>query len=111
MPISLYHKKIRNNTIIKSIIQPHGYLEPFRLNISKYKKNSIESFEKSNLEGANILLACSESEGYKLKEMFPNKDIAIIHNGISDDFFNEPSLKYKGERKKKNVISFSNHSY
>ena len=108
MPISLYHKKIRNNTIIKSIIQPHGYLEPFRLNISKYKKKiALSLFEKSNLEGANILLACSESEGYKLKEMFPNKDIAIIHNGISDDFFNEPSLKYKGEKKKKRMLFLS----
>jgi len=38
MPISMYNNKLRRNSKLKSVVQPHGYLEPFSLNISKYKK-------------------------------------------------------------------------
>ena len=38
MPMSLYARKIKIHAKLKSIIQPHGYLESFQLEISKYKK-------------------------------------------------------------------------
>ena len=108
MPISMYNKKIRRNSKLKSVVQPHGYLEPFRLNISKYKKKvALNLFEKSNLEGASVLVACAEDEAVKLKEMFPKKEIAVIHNGISLDFFNEPSLKYLAKKNKKRMLFLS----
>ena len=108
MPISMYNQKIRRNSNLKSIVQPHGYLEPFRLNISKFKKKiAFNLFEKSNLEGATVLVACAQDEAENLKRIFPNKDIAIIHNGISDVFFNEPSLKYKVKKKKKRMLFLS----
>jgi glycosyltransferase involved in cell wall biosynthesis len=108
MPISIYNKKIRENSNLKSVIQPHGYLESFRLNISKYKKKiAFNLFEKSNLEGASVLVACAEDEGVNLKNIFPTKDIAVIHNGISNEFFNEPSLKYKVKKKKKRMLFLS----
>jgi glycosyltransferase involved in cell wall biosynthesis len=87
-PISLYSKKIRRKLKIKSVIQPHGYLEPFRLNISKYKKRIVYNlFERSNLNDTNALVACAFDEAYKLKKLFPKKDIAVVPNGISLDFF------------------------
>ena len=108
MPISMYNRKIRKNSKLKSIVQPHGYLEPFRLNISKFKKKlAFNLFEKANLEEATVLVACAEDEAVKLKKMFPNKDIAIIHNGISIEFFNEPSLKYNVNKKKKRMLFLS----
>ena len=108
MPISIYHKKIRANSNLKSVIQPHGYLEPFRLNISKFKKKlAFNLFEKSNLEGATVLVACAEDEAIKLKKLFPKKDIAIINNGISDEFFDEPFLKYKADKKNKRMLFLS----
>jgi len=108
MPISMYHKKIRRSSKLKSVIQPHGYLDPFRLNISKYKKKfAFNLFEKSNLEDAAVLVACVEGEGVKLKKMFPKKDIAVIDNGISLDFFNEPSLKDLANKKKKRMLFLS----
>ena len=87
-PISLYTKRIRKKSKIKSVILPHGFLEPFRLNISKYKKRLIYNlYERSNLNQANALVACANDEAYKLKKLFPKKDIAVVPNGISSDFF------------------------
>lgn len=99
-PISLYSKRIRKKSKIKSVIQPHGYLEPFRLNISKYKKLLVYNlFERSNLNQTNALIACAYDEAYKLKKLFPKKDIAVVPNGISLDFFNakndKPIIKEK----------------
>lgn len=108
MPISIFNKKLRKNSKLKSVIQPHGYLEPFRLNISRFKKKiAFNLFEKSNLEGASVLIACAEQEAIKLKKLFPHKDIAIINNGISDEFFNEPFLKYKIVKKKMRMLFLS----
>ena len=104
-PISLYNRKIRNKSNIKSVIQPHGYLEPFRLKISKYKKLiAFNFFEKANLKEADALVACAYDEAYKLKKLFPKKHIAVVPNGISLDFFN-----YNNDipiKKKKNRILF-----
>ena len=89
-PISLLSKKFRKKSNIKSVIQPHGYLDPFRLNISKYKKKLAYYFyEHSNLNEADAIVACSIDEGEKLKKIFSHKDIAVIPNGISSEFFNQ----------------------
>jgi glycosyltransferase involved in cell wall biosynthesis len=107
-PISMFNKKIRNRTKLKTVIQPHGYLEPYRLKISKYKKKAaFLLFEKSNLDGASALVACSENEGFKLKNMFPGKEVAVIHNGISDDFFLHPSLKHEKPEDKRYMLFLS----
>jgi glycosyltransferase involved in cell wall biosynthesis len=104
-PISLYSKKIRRKLKIKSVIQPHGYLEPFRLNISKYKKRiAYNLFERSNLNDTNALVACAFDEAYKLKKLFPKKDIAVVPNGISLDFFYAD--KDMSIEKKKNRMLF-----
>jgi len=74
------------------VIQPHGYLEPFSLNMSKGKKMlAYFLYEKKNLEYARLLLACSFEEYLNLRELFPSKDIAVIPNGVSKDFYNSKS--------------------
>ena len=76
------------------VIQPHGYLEPYRLEMSTIKKKVAYSlFEKRNLEQAKVLVACSIKEYSNLRKMFPKKDIAIIPNGISQDFYSRETEK------------------
>ena len=92
-PISLYSKISKRNGL-KAVVQPHGFLEPYRLNISKYKKKlAYMLFEKSNLSNCASLIACSDDECLKLKKMFPKQNVAIIYNGIDSNFFNAPSMK------------------
>jgi glycosyltransferase involved in cell wall biosynthesis len=100
-PMSLYAKKIKKNTGLKSVIQPHGYLEPYRLEISKYKKRvAFKLFEKSNILESSAIIACAEDEGLRLKNMFPDNDVAVIPNGVSEDFYNAESLRKSGKNKK-----------
>ena len=88
VPISKLTLEANKNHKGIVIIQPHGYLEPYRLNISKLKKQlAYYVFEKTNLERARLLIACSNEEYLNLKIMFPSKDIAIIPNGVSEDFY------------------------
>jgi len=107
-PMSFYAQKIRSKSKLKLVIQPHGLLEPFRLNISKYKKKlAYQLYEKSNLSNASAIIACSEDEAYNLKKMFPKNDVAIIHNGVSSDFYNTDSKKYNYQRNKKRILFLS----
>ncbi len=87
--ISLYSQKIRRQLNIKSVIQPHGYLDPYRMEISKYKKKLMYLFfEKNNIIHSDVIIACSEPEALYFKKIFYNKDVAIIPNGIPLDFVN-----------------------
>ena len=107
--LSSYAKKITKKPLI---IQPHGYLEPYRLDLSLTKKKiSYFLFEKKNLELADLLVACSTVEYKNLRILFPNKDIAIIPNGVPESFVNRLSKsnyfknpKYKG---RKNMLFLS----
>lgn len=94
MPLSLLNLRIKKYKHIPSVIQPHGYLEPFRLNQKKSKKKlGFFLYEKRNILKSDIVLACSDDEGNKLKLMFPSKNIAVIQNGIDPQFLSRPSLK------------------
>ena len=107
-PLSLYAMKIKRNSKLKSVIQPHGFLEPYRLNISKYKKKAAYYlFERSNLLNSSALVACSEDEAVKLKTMFPKSDVAIVFNGIAPDFFTEKTKKNSGNKCKKRMLFLS----
>ena len=86
--LSFYSQKLKRKTGLKMVIPPLGFLEPYRLNISKYKKKiAYHLFEKSYLSSAAALVACSEDEAVKLKNMFPNTDVAVVFNGIALIFF------------------------
>lgn len=106
--LSLYAKKIRRKTKLKMVVQPHGFLEPYRLNISKYKKKlAYNLFERSNLLSSSALIACSEDEATKLKGMFPKNDVAVVFNGIASDFYNEESTRSVAEKDKKQMLFLS----
>jgi glycosyltransferase involved in cell wall biosynthesis len=108
MPISLLSKKIKKKSKVKFVIQPHGYLEPFRMEISKYKKKAIFNiYEKSNLLNSACIIACSKDEGFKLKKMFPDNEIAVIPNGVSLDFYNEPFSIHNNPKDKKRMLFLS----
>jgi glycosyltransferase involved in cell wall biosynthesis len=107
-PLSLYAQKIRRKSKLKMVVQPHGFLEPYRLNISKYKKKlAYQLFEKSNLANSSALIACSEDEAVKLKGMFPKNDVAVVFNGIAPDFFSEESTRYVAAKDKKRMLFLS----
>ena len=92
LPTSLLSKRYRVQRKVPILIHPHGYLEPFRLKLSKIKKK-IASFlyEKQNLASCNLLIACAKPEAENLRELFPNKEIAVIPNGIPTEFMNQSS--------------------
>lgn len=93
MPMSLLNLRIKNNIVIPSVIQPHGYLEPYRINQKKSKKKlGFLLYEKRNILKSDIVLACSIDEGKKLKDMFPSKNVATIENGIDPEFLFTPNL-------------------
>jgi len=108
MPMSLYSHKIRRKSNLKAVIQPHGYLLPYSLSLSKYKKQlAFGLFEKSNLRAATILVACANEEAIRLKEIFPNKDVAIIPNGVSKEFLNAKPSKKSYSNSKKRMLFLS----
>lgn len=108
MPISIFSHKIRKNTQIKVVIQPHGYLLPNSRNLSKYKKLiAYNLYEKSNLQNANVLVACAMDEALVLNKLFPNKEVAIIPNGVSIEFFNAPKSQNNYSNSKKRMLFLS----
>lgn len=94
MPMSLLSLRIKNNFDVPSVVQPHGYLEPFRLSQKKSKKKlGYLLYEKRNILKSDVILSCSADEGNKLKAMFPSKNVATIENGIAPEFLARSSLK------------------
>ncbi|WP_299159439.1 glycosyltransferase [uncultured Tenacibaculum sp.] len=87
---------------IPVIIQPHGYLEPFSLKMSSLKKKVMYNlFEKINLTRSSILIGCSEREVKHLRDLFPNKDIALIPNGVWRSFIKKEEKKKSLAEKRK----------
>ena len=102
MPISIYSNRIKSKNNIPFIIQPHGYLEPYSRNLSKYKKMiALWFYERQNIKTSSVILACSEKEAENLKTIFTDASIAIIPNGVSDDLLSLPSNKVGRKRKKR----------
>lgn len=105
MPMSLLSLRIKNSKNIPFIIQPHGYLEPFRLNQKRFKKKiAFSLYENRNVKSSKVILACSEDEGIKLKHMFPKNHVALVRNGISDEFLSAPNLS--DNNIKKNILLY-----
>ena len=87
------------------IIQPHGYLESYSLGMSTLKKKIMYClFEKRNLTECSVLVGCSETEVENLRKLFPNKDIALIPNGVYREFIDAPISN--NEKKCKNKILY-----
>ena len=82
LPISVFTLLLNN---IKIIINPHGYLEPEKLKVSKLKKKFILwLFERKNLQNCHCLIACSNQEATSLRDWGLTQPIVILPNGIDD---------------------------
>jgi glycosyltransferase involved in cell wall biosynthesis len=83
LPTSLLSLSV--NKTAKIIINPHGYLEPEKLQVSSFKKNLVlRLFERKNLNNCHCLIACSEKEAISLRKFGLKQPIAILPNGVSD---------------------------
>ena len=108
MPLSIYSRKIRKGNKLKTVIQPHGYLLKHSFNLSKYKKLlAFHLYERSNLQSANVLVACAMHEALTLKKMFPDQEVAIIPNGVSLEFFNAQRNLNNFSNDKKRILFLS----
>ncbi|MFT4683461.1 MAG: glycosyltransferase involved in cell wall biosynthesis [Polaribacter sp.] len=104
LPISLFTKSLSKK--IKVLISPHGLFEPERLEMQSRKKViSRFLFENSNFKNSACLVACSEQEALNLEALNFDVPIAILPNGIEEDFLlKETSLEERASfRKKKNI--------
>jgi len=65
------------------LISPHGMLDPWALNNSRWKKRiTYALFERSHLRGARCLRALCESEARSIRALGLKNEVAIIPNGI-----------------------------
>lgn len=101
-PVSMYSYKLKKQINLKKVVQPHGFLMPYSRNLSKRKKQiAFSLFERSNLKSADMLVACAKDEALVLRELFPDKDISIIPNGIPDEFYNTKRRNIDAYRKRR----------
>lgn len=70
-----------------TVITPHGTLEDFVLKRSKWKKRlALIAYEMDNLKNATCLQATAENEAISFRRFGLKNPIAIIANGISEDW-------------------------
>lgn len=68
------------------VMQPHGFLEPERLKISKWKKRIIGfMIERRNLNHANCVVATAESEKIGIEKYGVETPISIVPIGIDTE--------------------------
>lgn len=81
---------------IQTIISPHGSLDQYSLNISKWKKKlALAVYERRNLKHASCLHATSGNEIPDFRKFGLINPIAFINNGI-----NEKNLDFSGDANK-----------
>jgi len=69
---------------VPSVIAPHGTLEPWALQRSSWKKRiALPLYERSNLQSASCLHACSMQEATGFRDFGLKNPVAVIPNGIS----------------------------
>lgn len=70
-----------------TVITPHGTLEGFALDRSNWKKQlALIAYEMKNLKSASCLQATAEEEAISFRRFGLKNPIAIIPNGISEDW-------------------------
>ncbi|HZI31237.1 MAG TPA: glycosyltransferase [Candidatus Binatia bacterium] len=91
------------------LISPHGMLDPWAMNHSRWKKKIAWAlFERDHLRGANCLRALCASEAQSIRQLGLKNDIAIIPNGI-DLPQNEKAEILKAETLKADKIKTADH--
>lgn len=106
LPLSIFTSAASKK--VKTVISPHGLLEPDRLAMSAWKKKiSRKLYEDRNLNNCSCLVACSEQEARGFRKFGLMQPIVIIPNGISDDWFNKPSNTKNNVKAKYQIPSSS----
>lgn len=110
LPVSISSLLISSKKT-KRVISPHGFLNKNALTISSLKKNiSASLFENRNLKRAACLHACSSFEADFFRDYGLQQDIALIPNGIDDQFLqasgNAKAFKNKHKLQDQKVILF-----
>jgi glycosyltransferase involved in cell wall biosynthesis len=96
--ISRVTNKFRKENGSITVISPHGSLEPWCLNVSRFKKKMASTlYETKNLNSANCIHACSDQELISCRQYGLKNPIAIIPNGIPSSWLSKKgeSLKFK----------------
>jgi len=79
--------KFSNKRIVKTIVAPHGSLNQWALNLSKWKKRiALSLYERENLIHASCLYATSENEIADFRDFGLKNPIAFIENGIQQKY-------------------------
>ncbi|HEY1662554.1 MAG TPA: glycosyltransferase [Verrucomicrobiae bacterium] len=74
------------------IVSPHGMLEPWALNHSRWKKRlAAHLFENKNLRKADCLHALCPAEANNFRQYGLKNPIAVIPNGVDLDSFEQPA--------------------
>lgn len=74
----------RRKTQRPYLISPHGMLDPWALQNSRWKKRIAGVwFEKAHLRGAHCLRALCASEAHSIRQLRLGNPIAVIPNGIT----------------------------
>lgn len=81
----LYSRRFK----VKSIIAPHGSLEPTALKKSRNKKKlALLLYENANMENAVAFHATSKNEVEDFKKFGITKKIFLVNNGINKEWIN-----------------------
>lgn len=74
------------------VIHPHGMLEPWAMNRSRWKKNiSRFLFEEKNFKQARLWRALTDAEASQIRAVCPQANVVVIPNGIDATAF-EPAV-------------------
>ncbi len=72
-----------------TVIAPHGELDPYALNRSRYKKAVASlAYARKNLEATACMHATGENEVAAFRDFGLKSPIALIPNGVSQECFN-----------------------
>ncbi len=88
----MYPNKVAGNVARKSVVpyimSPHGMLEPWGVNRSKWKKKIIGLlFEWRNIKKACCIHACSEQEYLNIRLFGYKGPVAVVPLGLTQDEF------------------------
>ena len=90
--IAYKYKRIYKNT--KIVIQPHGMLDAWALNLSKWKKKILlRLYEEDNIFSADCIHALCEAEKLSIRSFGAKNPISLITNGIELPSIDDASSK------------------
>lgn len=103
LPQSAFTQKWAQKLGYKTILSPHGMLEPWIISRHYWSKKlpALLLYQKAAIKNANCIHATAESEKENILKLGYNKNIEVIANGIDIE-----NITIKTDWKKKNNILF-----